>query len=81
MPDGSKELYNEKGKLIRTLVRGESLNISNRDQAKLTFSDPERVKVVKRIFYMYVEQGRGGQISLHTMQWQVIGVFAGKYMS
>ena len=59
MPDGSKELYNEKGKLIRTLVRGESLNISNRDQAKLTFSDPERVKVVKRIFYMYVEQGRG----------------------
>jgi DNA invertase Pin-like site-specific DNA recombinase len=59
MPDGSKQLLDEKGNLIRTLARGESLNISKRDQAKLTLSDPERVKVAKQIFQMYAEQGKG----------------------
>jgi len=59
MPDGSKQLLDEKGNLIRTLARGESLNISKRDQAKLTLSDPKRVKVAKQIFQMYAEQGKG----------------------
>ena len=59
MPDGSKQLFDEKGNLIRTLARGESLNISKRDQAKLTLSDPQRVKVAKQIFQMYAEQGKG----------------------
>ncbi|MFH1615103.1 MAG: recombinase family protein [Planctomycetota bacterium] len=59
MPDGSKQLLDEKGDLIRTLARGESLNISKRDQAKLTLSDPERVNIAKQIFRMYAEQGRG----------------------
>jgi len=58
-PDGSKELYDEKGKPIRTLARGESLNISKRDRAKLILSHPDRVKVVKRIFKMYAEEGKG----------------------
>ncbi len=52
MPDGSKQLLDEKGNLIRTLARGESLNISKRDQAKLTPSSTERVKVIERIFRM-----------------------------
>jgi hypothetical protein len=59
MPEGSKHLLDEKGNLIRTLARGESLNISKRDQAKLTLSDPQRVKAAKRIFQMYAEQGKG----------------------
>ncbi len=59
MPDGSKELYDEKGKLIRTLARGESLNISKRDRAKLALSHPDRVRVIKRIFKMYAEEGKG----------------------
>ena len=59
MPDGSKQLLDEKENLIRTLARGESLNISKRDQAKLTLSDPQRVKVAKQIFQMYAEQGKG----------------------
>ena len=50
MPDGSKQLLDENRNLIRILARGESLNISKRDQAKLTLSNPERVKVVKQIF-------------------------------
>lgn len=70
MPDGSKQLLNEKGNLIRTLARGESLNISKRDQAKLTLSDPERVKVVKRIFQMYAEQGKGYKSLADTLNQQ-----------
>jgi DNA invertase Pin-like site-specific DNA recombinase len=59
MPDGSKQIVDENRNLIRTLVRGESLNISKRDQAKLTPSGPERVEVIKRLFKMYAEQGKG----------------------
>jgi hypothetical protein len=67
MPDGSKQLLDEKGNLIRTLARGESLNISKRDQAKLTLSDPERVKVAKQIFQMYAEQGKGYRSLANTL--------------
>ncbi len=67
MPDGSKQLLDEKGNLIRTLARGESLNISKRDQAKLTLSDPERVKVAKQIFQMYAEQGKGYKSLANTL--------------
>jgi len=59
LPNGSKQLYDEKGKLIRTLERGESLNISKRDQGILIPSAPERVKVIEKIFKMYSEEGRG----------------------
>jgi len=59
MPDGSKQMLNNNKKLVRTLARGETLSISKRDHAKLTLSDPKRVKVIKQIFKMYVEQGKG----------------------
>ena len=59
MPDGSKKVLNKQGKVIRTLARGESLNISKRDHARLTPGEPERVKVLERIFKMYAEQGKG----------------------
>jgi len=59
MPDGSKQLLDEKETLIRTLARGESLSISKRDHARLVPSDHERVKIIKRLFQMYAEQGKG----------------------
>jgi len=59
MPDGSKKVLNEQGKVIRTLARGESLNISKRDHARLTPGEPERVKVIGRIFKMYAEESKG----------------------
>jgi DNA invertase Pin-like site-specific DNA recombinase len=67
MPDGSKQLLDEDGNLTRTLARGESLNIFKRDQAKLTLSDPERVKVAKQIFQMYAEQGKGYRSLAYTL--------------
>jgi len=59
MQDGSKQILNNNKKLVRTLARGETLSISKRDHAKLTLSDSKRVKVIKQIFKMYVEQGKG----------------------
>jgi len=59
MPDRSKQLLDEKGTLVRTLARGESLSISKRDHARLVPSDPKRVKTIKRLFKMYAEQGKG----------------------
>lgn len=72
MPDGSKQLLDENGNLIRILARGESLNIYKCDQAKLTFSDSERVKIVKRIFQMYAEQGKGYKSLADTLNQQGI---------
>ncbi len=59
MPDGTKQVFDGRGKQVRTLDRGESLSISKRDHAKLILSTSERVKVVKRIFQMYTQQGKG----------------------
>jgi len=67
MPDGSKQLLDENKTLVRTLARGESLSISKRDQAKLTPSSPERVEIIKRIFKMYAEQGKGYRSLAYTL--------------
>jgi DNA invertase Pin-like site-specific DNA recombinase len=72
MPNGSKQLFDEKGSLIRILARGESINISKRDKAKLTLSDSQRVKVVKHIFQMYAEQGKGYKSLADTLNKQNI---------
>ncbi|MHC4487261.1 MAG: recombinase family protein [Planctomycetota bacterium] len=67
VPDGSKQILDENGRLIRTLIRGESLNISKRDQARLVPSHPERVKVIKYIFNMYVDQRKGYRAIADTL--------------
>jgi DNA invertase Pin-like site-specific DNA recombinase len=59
MPDGSKRMMNAKGTLTRALARGESLNISKRDRAKLIPGDSTRIETVKRIFKMYTVEGKG----------------------
>lgn len=67
MADGSKQILDERGKLIRTLKRGESLTISKRDHARLLLSSPHRVKMIQRIFQMYVEHGKGFKAIAHTL--------------
>ncbi len=59
MPDGSKRMLDERGKAVRTLARGESLAISKRDRARLVPGDLGRVATIRRIFGMYVDEGRG----------------------
>jgi DNA invertase Pin-like site-specific DNA recombinase len=72
MPDGSKQLLDEKGNVTRTLAKGESLNISKRDQAKLVFSDTQRIKTVRQIFQIYAEQGKGYRSLAATLNQQGI---------
>lgn len=59
LADGSKQMFNDRWKLVRTLERGESVAVSRRDRCKLARSDAQRVKTVERIFEMYVNQQRG----------------------
>jgi DNA invertase Pin-like site-specific DNA recombinase len=70
MPDGSKQVLDEGGKAIRTLARGESLSVSKRDYAKLTLSEPRRVEVIKSIFKMYADQGKGYRSVADTLNQQ-----------
>jgi site-specific DNA recombinase len=67
MPDGSKQVLNDKGKLTRTLVRSESLSISKRDRARLIPSTTDRVEVIKHIFKMYVNPGKGYRAIADTL--------------
>jgi len=58
-PDGSKALLDKRSKVIRTIPRGETLGISKKDRAHLVPSDPARVAIVREVFRMYTEDGRG----------------------
>lgn len=50
--DGSKLVLDESGEGVRTLARGERLQVSKRDRSRLVLSSPERVDLVRRIFTM-----------------------------
>lgn len=50
--DGSKLVLDESGEVVRTLARGERLQVSKRDRSRLVLSSPERVDLVRRIFTM-----------------------------
>ncbi len=67
MQDRTKQVFDEKGKLTRTLGRSESVNTTKRDRAKLIPGDPDRVKVIEQIFKMYAEQGKGFKALAHTL--------------
>ncbi len=51
-PDGSKLVIDESGEIVRTLARGERLQVSKRDRSRLVLSSPDRVELVRRIFAM-----------------------------
>jgi len=57
--DGSKLLLDKLGKPIRTIPRGETLGISKKDKAHLVPSDPSRTAIVREVFRMYTEDGKG----------------------
>lgn len=59
MPDGTKEVFDAVGKHQRTLAKGESIQVSKKDRARLVPSDPVRVEVAKRIFTMAAVDEKG----------------------
>ena len=81
MPDGSKQILDKNGKLTRTLIRGESLSISKQDHARLTPSSTQRVEVIKRIFKMYAEQGKGFKSLAYTLNLEDIPTARGPQWS
>jgi len=58
-PGGTKTLLDERGTVIRTIPRGETLGISKKDRAHLVPSDPVRVAVIREVFRLYTEDGKG----------------------
>jgi len=59
MRDGTKRMFDKRWKLIRALQRRETIAVSRKDKCRLVPSEKERVKIVQRIFKLYVDQGRG----------------------
>ncbi|MFH0779054.1 MAG: recombinase family protein [Candidatus Eisenbacteria bacterium] len=59
LSDGSKEVRDEQTKSVRILPPKGRLVVSKDDGARLALSTPERVALVKRIFHMYVREGKG----------------------
>jgi len=59
MRDGTKRMFDKKWKLMRTLQRRETIAVSRKDKCRLVPSEKDRINVIRRIFKLYVEQGRG----------------------
>lgn len=58
-PDGTKLVLDDAGETVRTLGRGERLQVSKRDRSRLALSSPERVEAVRRIFSSSAEDRMG----------------------
>jgi len=67
LPDGTKQVLDAEQRLVRTLLRGESLNISKRDRARLVPSTAERVVTIERIFRMSAQENRGFRSIAETL--------------
>ncbi len=59
MPDGTKQQLDDAGTVVRTLDRGEKINVSKRDVGQLVLGHPKRVRTVRTIFRLYTEERRG----------------------
>jgi DNA invertase Pin-like site-specific DNA recombinase len=57
--DGKKEIRRADGTLDRVLPRGQRVQISKKDRARLVLSSTDRVELVQRIFEMYVRESLG----------------------
>ncbi|MFC1653025.1 recombinase family protein [Planctomycetota bacterium] len=67
MADGSKQILDKQRNLVRTIIQGESLTISRRDSARLVLSEPGRVALIKRIFHLYTQVGKGFKAIAYTL--------------
>jgi len=54
MENGSKQIFDPKGKPLRVIERRQALATASGDRSKLVKSAPERVDIVRRIFAMYL---------------------------
>jgi len=80
-PDGSKLLLDKRGKPIRTIPRCETLGISKKDRAHLVPSDPARIAIVREVFRMYTEEGKGYKAIAEALNVRNIPTARGKAWS
>jgi DNA invertase Pin-like site-specific DNA recombinase len=59
MPDGTKQLLDAEGNIVRVLDRGHRMSFSKSDYCKLVPSEPARVEAIQWIFKWYVYEGCG----------------------
>ncbi len=59
MPDGSKDILDAERRVVRTLAKGEALEMGSADRSKLIPSDPARIQTIQYIFRWYVHEGLG----------------------
>ena len=59
MRDRTKELYDERWKLLRTLSPDESPALTKQDHCRLVLSGQDRVETVRGIYHLYLEERRG----------------------
>jgi hypothetical protein len=52
MRDGSKQMLDQRLRLVRTLARGESVNITKRDRAPAGAGEASRIAIVRAIFHI-----------------------------
>ena len=64
---GEKVLFDADGDPGRTLARGQRLQTAKTDHARLVPGDPARVKIVRRIFDLYVNRGMGYKPIAHRL--------------
>ena len=59
MPDGTRQVLDADSNIMRTIQRGDALQVSKKDRSRLALSSPDRVSLVKNIFTWYVSEGLG----------------------
>jgi len=59
MEDGSKEVLDGEGKILRRVERGDAVQFTKQDKSRLVLSCPERVNTIKQILDWYVKDGVG----------------------
>ncbi|MBC8466074.1 recombinase family protein [bacterium] len=59
MSDGSRQVFDEDGILLRIVQKGDSLQFTKKDKSRLITSSQDRVDLIKQIFDWYVLEGIG----------------------
>ena len=67
LADHKKEIYNIRGKLIRTIPKTESIMKADRDWVSFIPGDPEKVKVVREIFKWFIYGCQGKEMGYNAI--------------
>jgi len=62
LTSGKKEIYGVKGKLIRTIPKGEDIAKGDRDWISFVPGDPEKVEAVRKIFNWFIYGHEGEEM-------------------